>query len=132
MIRRLTVIELAMSIMALTESALPNSNFFVTKTVDFTVPWLALTSGLNAIVTIMISGRIIYYARMTSAIGASPGRHGPHTSIIAILVESALPFTVLGILCAVYFGKQQAPELALATIWGGFVVRKEWKSSQST
>ena len=109
-----------MSLIALTESALPHSNFFVTKTTDFAVPWLSLTSGLNAIVTILISGRIIYYGRMVSA---SRSGKSPYTGIVAILVESALPFTVFGILCAIYFGKQLAPELAFAVVWAGFVVR---------
>ena len=113
-----------MSLMALTESALPNSSFFAATTTDFTVPWLALTCGLNAIVTILISGRIIYYARVASANGTSTERASPHTSVVSVLVESALPFTVLGILCAVYFGKQQAPELAFAVVWGSFVVSK--------
>ena len=112
---------LAMSLLALTESALPNSSFFVQRTADFTVPWLALTCGLNAIVTILISGRILYYARLAQLSGTPPG---PHTNIVAILVESALPFTILGILCAVYFGKQEAPELAFAIVWGAFVVSK--------
>jgi len=110
---------IAMSLMALTESALPNSSFFEKTTTDFTVPWLALTCGLNAIVTILISGRIIYYTRLASANGTSS--RSSHTSIVAILVESALPFTILGILCAVYFGKQEAPELAFAVVWGSFV-----------
>jgi hypothetical protein len=124
-IRRLTtlLIELAMSLIALTESALPHSNFFVTRTANFAIPWLALTSGLNAIVTILISGRILYYSRLGTAHGRI-GRHNPHTGIVAILVESALPFTVLGILCAIYFGKQLAPELAFAMVWGAFVVSK--------
>ena len=122
MIKLLTLINLAMSLMALTESALPNSSFFARTTTDFTVPWLALTCGLNAIVTILISGRIIYYTRLASANGTSS--RSSHTSIVAILIESAFPFTILGILCAVYFGKQQAPELAFAVVWGSFVVRK--------
>ena len=115
-----------MSLMALTESALPNSSFFAATTTDFTVPWLALTSGLNAIVTILISGRILYYSHVASANGTA-GKRSTHTSVVAILVESALPFTVLGILCAIYFGKQQAPELAFAIVWGSFVVSKSLK-----
>ena len=129
MLQQLTlVVKLAMSLMALTESALPNSSFFTAVTTDFTVPWLALTCGLNAIVTILISGRILYYARIASANGG--GKRSSHTSVVAILVESALPFTVLGILCAIYFGKQQAPELAFAVVWGSFVVSKKKKSSK--
>jgi hypothetical protein len=110
---------IAMSLMALTESALPNSSFFEKATTDYTIPWLALTCGLNAIVTILISGRIIYYARLPSANETTT--RSSQTSVIAILVESALPFTILGILCAVYFGKQEAPELAFAVVWGSFV-----------
>ena len=117
-----------MSLIALTESALPNSSFFVKTTTDFTVPWLALTCGLNAIVTILISGRIIYYARLASTTGLSSGRSSSHTSVVAVMVESALPFTILGILCAVYFGKQQAPELAFAVVWGSFVVSISFSS----
>jgi hypothetical protein len=105
MIKRLTHIKLAMSLMALTESTLPSSSFFVKSTTNFTVPWLALTSGLNAIVTILISGRIIYYASLSSMNGTQLESKS-HTSIVAILVESALPFTILGILCAIYFGIQ--------------------------
>jgi hypothetical protein len=123
MVERLTHIQLlAMSLMALTESALPNSSFFTQTTTDFTVPWLSLTSGLNAIVTILISGRILYYGRLASRGGAPVGKRSVHTGIVSILVESALPFTILGILCAVYFGKQEAPELAFAVLWGSFVV----------
>ena len=104
-----------MSLIALTESALPNSSFFVKATTDFTIPWLALTCGLNGVVTILISGRIIYYSRLASA-------NRTYTSVVAVMVESALPFTILGILCAVYFGKHEAPELAFAVVWGSFVV----------
>ena len=106
---------IAMSLIALTESALPNSSFFVKSTTDFTIPWLALTCGLNGVVTILISGRIIYYARIVSS-------NKTYTSVVAVMVESALPFTILGILCAVYFGKHEAPELAFAVVWGSFVV----------
>jgi hypothetical protein len=116
-----------MSLTALTKSALPNSSVFARETIDFTVPWMSLTSGLNAIVTILISGRIIYYDRLASLSGMPSGRRSTHTGVVAILVESALPFTVLGILCAVYFGKQEAPELAISVVWGGFVVSKVLK-----
>ncbi|KAF8806974.1 hypothetical protein BYT27DRAFT_7338921 [Phlegmacium glaucopus] len=112
---------IATSLMALTESALPNSSFFVKKTTNFTIPWLSLTSGLNAIVTLLISGRILYFTRISSLAGRSPETRDYHTGIVAILVESSLPFTILGILCAIYFGKQQAPELAFAIVWGGWV-----------
>ena len=76
--------------------------------------------------TILISGRILYYSHVASANGTA-GKRSTHTSVVAILVESALPFTVLGILCAIYFGKQQAPELAFAIVWGSFVVSKSLK-----
>ena len=112
----------AMSLMALTESALPNSNFFVKRTTNFAIPWLSLTSGLNAIVTILISGRILYYARRASVTGTA---NRQYTSIAAILIESALPFTILGVLSAICFGRQLAAELAFASVWGAFVVSKK-------
>ena len=40
-----------------------------------------------------------------------------HMSVIAIFVKSGFPFTVLGVLCAIYFGKQDALELAFVVMW---------------
>ncbi|KAF8806972.1 hypothetical protein BYT27DRAFT_7256979 [Phlegmacium glaucopus] len=112
---------IAMALIALTQSALPNSCFIAIETVDFIIPWMSLTTGLNAIVTLLISGRILYYTRLASFAKGSSGTSDPHTGIVAILVESALPLSILGILCAVYFGNQDVPGIAFVTVWGGFV-----------
>lgn len=79
-----------------------------------------MTTGLNAVITLLIIGRILYYARIARAPDGS-GIH-PQTGIVPICVESALPFTVLGILYAIYFGKQQEPGLAFGIVWCGFLV----------
>ena len=45
-----------------------------------------------------------------------------YTGIASILIESALPFSILGIVYGVYVGNGKAPQVALGSIWGSFVV----------
>jgi len=45
-----------------------------------------------------------------------------YTSVASILIESALPFSILGIVYGVYVGNGQAPQVALGIIWGSFFV----------
>ena len=45
-----------------------------------------------------------------------------YTGVASILIESALPFSILGIVYGVYVGNGKAPQVALGSIWGSFVV----------
>jgi len=45
-----------------------------------------------------------------------------YTGVASILIESALPFSILGIVYGVYVGNGKAPQVALGIIWGAFFV----------
>jgi hypothetical protein len=47
-----------------------------------------------------------------------------YTGVISILVESALPFSILGIVYGVYVGIGKAPQVALGIIWSAFFVSR--------
>ncbi|KAJ7650625.1 hypothetical protein FB45DRAFT_819909 [Roridomyces roridus] len=105
-------------------------------TVNFGIPWLGtsfflrirrssnapkvLTIVFNILVTGMIVGRLLFMHEKGKRILASETSKR-YTGLVAILVESALPFTLLGIVYLGLYIKDVPESLALADIWGGVV-----------
>jgi len=109
-----------MGIAATIQSGIPGGDFFHGITVNFTTPWLVLTIAFNVITTSMIVFRLFSVSRSMRAVLAKD-RAEVYTGVIAILVESALPFTLLGIAYLVTYVRGDPEELAFADIWGAFV-----------
>jgi len=110
--------SITFSLLTTLQSALLNNTVLANAT-DFYIPWISLTSGLNVIVTGLIVFRILAFSRQVR--GTMPGgAHRVYTSAAAILIESALPFSILGIVFAVESAKNEPPQEALAFIWGTF------------
>ncbi|KAJ3910394.1 hypothetical protein F5879DRAFT_378873 [Lentinula edodes] len=110
---------LSMSILLIYESAQPGANFFVGHAVDFGVPYISLTISLNIIVTGLICGRLLYLRNEVNKI-LGPTHAKMYTSIIAILVESAALFTILGIVYVVVYARKSQTSIALVQVWGDF------------
>ncbi len=75
----------------LIESGRPNGNYYAGTATKFVTAWNALVLSFNVITTSLICGRILYIGRQVSV-----GREGTqaYTGVVAIIVESALPFTL--------------------------------------
>ncbi|KAH7881226.1 uncharacterized protein C8R40DRAFT_1157661 [Lentinula edodes] len=99
--------------------AQPGANFFVGHAVDFGVPYISLTISLNIIVTGLICGRLLYLRNEVNKI-LGPTHAKMYTSIIAILVESAALFTILGIVYVVVYARKSQTSIALVQVWGDF------------
>ncbi|KAJ3813288.1 hypothetical protein F5876DRAFT_35388 [Lentinula aff. lateritia] len=112
--------SIAFSIMSVVQSAFPGSSFFEGQDIIYAVPWLSLSCSLNAIITILITARLLMARRRIREI-MSEDMSNVYTGVIAILVESALPFTVLGIVFAVLLGKNLPEQLALSLTWGYYI-----------
>ncbi|KAJ4485577.1 hypothetical protein J3R30DRAFT_3281599 [Lentinula aciculospora] len=110
---------LSMSILLIYESAQPGANFFVGHAVDFGIPYISLTISLNIIVTALICGRLLYLRTEVNKI-LGPSYAKMYTDIIAILVESAALFTVLGIVYVVVYARKSQTSIALVQVWGDF------------
>ncbi|KAJ7596333.1 hypothetical protein C8J56DRAFT_722979, partial [Mycena floridula] len=77
-----------------------------------------LSVCLNIIITALITYRILNARR--TLVQYFPDRSESietYTSLIAIMVESALPFSVLGLAFAVIFGRQMQQDAALILAW---------------
>ncbi len=105
--------------MTTVETALPNSSFL--RAANLVVPWVSLSVGLNIIVTSMICFRLLQMrAVVREALTSEMSR--VYTSIAAILIESAAPFSIIGIGVVITTAQKGPPALVLSYIWGIFCV----------
>ncbi|TFL00352.1 hypothetical protein BDV98DRAFT_583588 [Pterulicium gracile] len=114
------VASTVLAIMSVTASALPDASFFKGPSKGFGVPWIGLTVSLNVVVTAMICTRLIL-ARRRVRIALTPQMSDMYTGLIAVLIESALPFTVLGLFFLYTFAKELEIAIAFAFVWGTLV-----------
>jgi hypothetical protein len=83
--------------------------------------WVSLSVSLNVIVTLMICFRLLRMRALTREV-LSPERSSMYTSIAAMLIESAAPFSILGV-CLVITGALNTPfAFAFAFVWSRFCV----------
>lgn len=123
----------AMAFISVVQGALPGSNFFRGKSVNFGVPWAALSVFLNVIVTALICTRLILIRRQ--AAGHLPAEFlQMYTGVMALLVESALPFSIFGIVFAVTYGRNLNVAPVFLFIWGDLCVCSRYydRYSQTT
>jgi hypothetical protein len=74
-------------------STLPN----VPVSLQYGMPWVSLSVGLNIIVTSMICFRILRMRALLRQVNCPATLSKMYTNVAAMLIESAAPFTILGI-----------------------------------
>lgn len=111
----------SMAVMMVIESAMPMSDIWQGLAAQFGISWVALTVSFNIIVTALITSRLLFFHRRVRSVLTREQR-STYTGIVAILVESALPFTVLGISYLVTYIQGVPSATALAAVWGTVVV----------
>jgi len=110
--------SISMAVMTLIQSAAPGSNFFQGKTVNFGVPWASLSVALNVTLTCLIILRILRARK--NARKYFDDHDTIYTSLASILVESSLPFSILGIAFAITYGKTLDEGPAFLFAWSAF------------
>jgi hypothetical protein len=83
-------------IITIVESALPHLFLLNGKLANFGEPWVLLSVGLNVLVTTLICFRLLHTRSLTREV-LDPELSRSSTSVAAMRIESAAPFTVLGI-----------------------------------
>ncbi|KAF9553340.1 hypothetical protein CPC08DRAFT_713833 [Agrocybe pediades] len=111
--------SIAMAIVTLVQSSHPGSNFFRGAPVDFGVPWAALSVALNIVVTVLITYKLLTaHHRLKKVLPDHAVRM--YTGMSAIFIESALPFSILGIAFAVTYGLHSDIGPAFLFVWATF------------
>lgn len=109
----------AMGIVMTIQSGLPGGDIFHGTAVNFGTPWIVLTIVFNVLVTGLIGIRLISVSRSMRNV-LSRERAEVYVGVVAILIESALPFTILGICYLVTYVRNDPEVLAFACVWGMF------------
>lgn len=112
---------LVMAIMSVVESALPGDTFFQGAAVSFGVPWISLSAAYNLLVTSLICSKILRMRYQLRGV-MEPEVKDMYTGVVAILIESALPLSAVGIVFAVLLGVGQPYAVLISGIWAAFVV----------
>ncbi|TFK51057.1 hypothetical protein OE88DRAFT_1808561 [Heliocybe sulcata] len=115
----LYLVSTVTAVIAVVESALPGSSFFVKSSTNWGIPWISLTTAFNVMVTTLITTRILRARNLARTVMPHEMAE-TYTNIVAILIESSLPFTIIGVAFTVTLGKGLPSEAALAVIYGFF------------
>ena len=106
------------------ESALPSSSLPNPNIARVAVPWVSLSVGLNIIVTSMICLRLLQM-RALAREALSPEMSTMYTSVVAMLIESAAPNSIVGI-GLIIVAAQNGPLISsFAFVWNVFCVESE-------
>ena len=76
------------------QAAVPGSSLWAHSTLQFSVPFLSLSLGLNIILNGMLVGRLLYIRQ--KVIQSLPSHYGEsYTTIVAMTLESATPYGII-------------------------------------
>ncbi|KAJ7071441.1 hypothetical protein C8F01DRAFT_434059 [Mycena amicta] len=110
---------MSMAILLIYESAIPGASFFSGDSVSFGVPYFWLTISLNIMTTGLICGRLLAVRHRVRAI-LGEQHCQTYTGVVACLLESALPFTALGIVYVIAYARNTPYSFAILQIWADF------------
>jgi len=92
----------SLSILAVFQAAQPHSSRWSHSSLEFELPYWALTVSLNVVITIAVVYRLLSMRRaVISTLGANHAKM--YTSIISMVVESAAIYATTGIVCIITF-----------------------------
>ncbi|KAI0077301.1 hypothetical protein K474DRAFT_1575568, partial [Panus rudis PR-1116 ss-1] len=109
----------ALGILELVSAFKPGGFFFSGNAVNFGIPYYSIIIGMNLIITLLICARLFHLSRQVrSAMG--DGNAKLYTSLAAIMVESAAPYTLMGLAFLPSYAIGNNSVVALGQVWAKF------------
>jgi hypothetical protein len=113
------LVSVAMALVLTIETSIPGSNFFVGIQVNFGITWATFSATTSVLVTGLICYKLLSARKeFIQVLGHSQESLRTYTGPVAILIESALPYSILSVVWAVAYGKDSVSAPALSMIWG--------------
>lgn len=117
----LTVFATVFATLELVASFKPGGFFFGQKSVNFGIPYYSLTISLNIIVTALICLRLLSLSRVIrETMGEAHAK--TYTSVAAIMVESAAPYSLFGIAFLIPYARGSLISIAFGQVWAKITV----------
>ncbi|KAF8167193.1 hypothetical protein B0H34DRAFT_645238 [Crassisporium funariophilum] len=110
------LVAFGLAVLQVVLSGLPNGNFFGNEISKIGVSYYSITICLNIVVTILICARLF---RISNVVADVLGREKAkvYTSVAAILVESAAPYSLLGIMYLIPYGLKSPLAILFGQLW---------------
>lgn len=114
--------NIALAIIELVIAGKPGGNFFHGKNINFGIPYYTITIAFNIFVTLFI---VIRLRRLGSAVSRALGKDSArmYTSISSMLVESAAPYSLVGIMFLIPYGLGNGIAISFGQVWAKLAVR---------
>ncbi|EAU92219.1 hypothetical protein CC1G_10105 [Coprinopsis cinerea okayama7 len=106
----------ALAIIQLVTAAMPGASLFNGKSINFGVPYYTITISLNVVITSLICYRL---RRLSKTVSQALGRDNArmYTSVAAMLVESAAPYSLVGIMFLIPYALESQTALSFGQVW---------------
>ncbi|KDR85985.1 hypothetical protein GALMADRAFT_52215 [Galerina marginata CBS 339.88] len=106
----------SLAIIELILAGKPGGDFFHGKTINFGTPYYTITIAFNFLVTLFIVFRLL---KLGNAVSRALGRDSArmYTSIASMLIESAAPYTLVGIMFLIPYALQNGTAIAFGQVW---------------
>lgn len=110
-----------MGILELVAAFKPGGFFFSGKAVNFGTPYYSITIGMNILLTTLICARLYYLRKQVkNVLGAKNAEM--YTSLAAIMIESAAPYTIMGIILLPFYTRGNSLAIAFGQVWSKLTV----------
>ena len=80
-----------------------------------------MTIGMNILITSLICGRLFYYSRRIRRLLGNDTAE-TYTSIAAILIESAAPYSLVGLMFLIPYAQGSGTAIAFGQVWAKMAV----------
>ncbi|KAG7451604.1 uncharacterized protein BT62DRAFT_883844 [Guyanagaster necrorhizus] len=133
---------LAMGSLFLFQALRPGASLFSHLSVNFGVPYFAMTAGLNVLISLLIAGRLLMYRRQLNRLfGREYAAAAPYVSAAALVVESSFIYAINSICFVIPYGlgshvaniflplQALAPVLAPMLIMFRVALQQAWDTS---
>ncbi|TFK32146.1 hypothetical protein BDQ12DRAFT_775032 [Crucibulum laeve] len=137
MLAYLTAFSLAIIVLVVVGK--PGGNFFGGKAINFGTPYYAITISMNILITLLICLRLRYQSKsVRRALGKDDAKI--YTSVSTMLIESAAPYTLVGIMFLIPYARGSQIAISFGQVWAKLtclspqlivlrvVTGKAWKS----
>lgn len=112
----------AMSILTLFQASRPDASLWTTVTIQFSLPYFSISIALNVMLTLLLVARLFYMSY--SARRTIGGEHGrTYISIAAMLLESATPYAVVGLLFIITYARDSNVQNLVLPVLSQIMVR---------
>ena len=111
-----------MSILVIYQTTRPDASLWSTVSISFFIPYFSLAISLNIILTLLIVGRLLYLSRPVREV-LGPAHAGTYTSVAAMMIESAAPYSIVSIIFIITYGRDSNVQNLILPVLSQIMVR---------